>query len=198
MISKISYTRRHVFFNEYSYPLQAKLVDLSILFSSNTQLIQPNTDLIFVSIHHFLPQQTSPFVYVLYIPFLPPNNHLLSPSIPTISFIVHLPYQNIGIPTLSSSLIPLASSIPLPLPSNTHPMHKRDNDGIHKPNLILLIMAFTTKVILLEPSCYKEVRGIPEWKAPMRVEYEDLLRNHSWKLVLLPPRKKKDYLYMGL
>jgi hypothetical protein len=40
-----------------------------------------------------------------------------------------------------------------------------------------------------DPSTYAEAKGKPEWEKAMVVEYDSLIKNHTWDLVPLPPGK---------
>lgn len=67
------------------------------------------------------------------------------------------------------------------LPTNTHPIVTRSKANItHKKHL------YVNFPILLEPSYYKEARGIPGWNNVMKIEFEAIVRNNTWTLVPKP------------
>jgi hypothetical protein len=43
---------------------------------------------------------------------------------------------------------------------------------------------------IFEPWTSKEAKEKPEWKAAMKVKYDALMKNMTWVLSTLPPRKK--------
>jgi hypothetical protein len=42
---------------------------------------------------------------------------------------------------------------------------------------------------MLNPSTYEQDNDKPEWESPMTTEYDSLMKNKTWTLVPLPPRK---------
>lgn len=76
-------------------------------------------------------------------------------------------------------------------------MVDRGKVGIHKPNpkyLKVLTVTTSTTIILPEPSCYKEYKGIPKYEVVMRKNYETIIKNHTWELALFPlARRLKMY-----
>lgn len=61
---------------------------------------------------------------------------------------------------------------------------------MYKPQPKLLTITLATNVFLPEPSCYKDAQAIPKWEEAMRKVYEALLKNNTWTLVALSPKKK--------
>jgi hypothetical protein len=43
---------------------------------------------------------------------------------------------------------------------------------------------------MYEPRLLEEVKGITEWEKAMATEHESLMKNQTWDLTTLPPRKK--------
>lgn len=61
---------------------------------------------------------------------------------------------------------------------SSHPMVTHGKLDIHKPYpnyAKALTTTIHTNIILLEPFCYEEAKGIPEWEEAMKKEYEALL-----------------------
>ena len=82
------------------------------------------------------------------------------------------------------------TTIPTPLPSPTpHPMTTRAKNGIYKPNLKYFsnFYAMTTTTISPLPKDPASAIRDPNWKNAMLDEFNALVANKTWELVLRPP-----------
>ncbi|XP_038885719.1 uncharacterized mitochondrial protein AtMg00820-like [Benincasa hispida] len=69
-------------------------------------------------------------------------------------------------------------------------MITRSKSRIFKPKALLAIVPSTSPTIPIEPPNYKVALADPQWKQVMVAEYEALIRNNTWSLVPLPPKRK--------
>lgn len=73
---------------------------------------------------------------------------------------------------------------------NDHSMLTRGKRGICKSKCFLYVMTSSTSdLALIEPHTVKNALRVPEWKQAMQEEYDALIKQHTWSLVLLPPDK---------
>jgi hypothetical protein len=53
-----------------------------------------------------------------------------------------------------------------------------------------LLWALLSESTLIEPTCFSNAVKISEWRIAMQVEFNALLKNHTWSLV--PPMAAKN------
>ena len=101
------------------------------------------------------------------------------------------PVSSNGTHTSASSPIitPTTSNSQNPPPANAHPMVTRGKAGIHKPKVF-----WHTTFTEIDPSCiipknYIAALLVVVWKKAMLEEFLALLRNETWILTTLPPKK---------
>lgn len=99
-----------------------------------------------------------------------------SPSVPSAT---HPTITSSPSSVFSTSNIP--NLVTQPPTSSTHPMITRSKVSTFKPKAYLTIS---------EPKLVTAALAIPQWKVAMDIEYNALLKNHTWSLVSLPPGKK--------
>uniref|UniRef100_A0A2N9GH75 Reverse transcriptase Ty1/copia-type domain-containing protein n=1 Tax=Fagus sylvatica TaxID=28930 RepID=A0A2N9GH75_FAGSY len=103
-------------------------------------------------------------------------------------------------PEISSTTPPEISSIPAnpPPPPPTHPMKTRSHHQISKPKHYTdgtvrypipkaLLAEVTHESELPEPTCYTSASKSPHWRRAMNIEFDALLKNHTWQLVPSSP-----------
>lgn len=68
-------------------------------------------------------------------------------------------------------------------------MVTRLRDGTRKPK-ILIAFHYPVNALICspEPSCYTQASKVPEWCAAMSSEYNALIKNGTWVLVLPSPQ----------
>ncbi|GAB2282717.1 hypothetical protein Dimus_039558 [Dionaea muscipula] len=74
-----------------------------------------------------------------------------------------------------------------PIHSNQYPMITRTRDGTRKPKTYSAVRHPLPTTLPLEPTTYKTVATNPNWVKAMEFEYNALLRNNTWSLVLFHP-----------
>ena len=82
---------------------------------------------------------------------------------------------------------PSSESVPTPtfIPVNTHPMKNGSKSRIHNPKVHpSLFLAH------YEPKTMKKAMENANWLATMQQEYDALLKNKTWDLVLLPSNRQ--------
>ena len=72
--------------------------------------------------------------------------------------------------------------VPSSRPPNTHP---RSKSGIHLPRVNPSLLLTHS-----EPKNVKQALTDPNWLSAMKLEYEALIKNHTWDLVTLPSDRK--------
>uniref|UniRef100_A0A2N9I499 Reverse transcriptase Ty1/copia-type domain-containing protein n=1 Tax=Fagus sylvatica TaxID=28930 RepID=A0A2N9I499_FAGSY len=103
-------------------------------------------------------------------------------------------------PEISSTTPPEISSISAnpPPPPPTHPMKTRSHHQISKPKHYTdgtirypipkaLLAEVTHESELPEPTCYTSASKSPHWRRAMNIEFDALLKNHTWQLVPSSP-----------
>jgi transposase InsO family protein len=103
-------------------------------------------------------------------------------------------------PENSSTTHPEISNIPAnpPPPPPTHPMKTRSHHQIFKPKSYTdgtirypipkaLLAETTPESDLPEPTCYTSASKNPDWRRAMNIEFDALLKNHTWQLVPSSP-----------
>uniref|UniRef100_A0A2N9GIX5 Reverse transcriptase Ty1/copia-type domain-containing protein n=1 Tax=Fagus sylvatica TaxID=28930 RepID=A0A2N9GIX5_FAGSY len=99
-------------------------------------------------------------------------------------------------PTSASNPATEASSSSVPAAPNPHPPHPmttRSQNQINKPKtftdgtirytLPKALLAVTDSSTASEPTCYSSTVKSSEWRQAMNLEFDALLKNHTWKLV---------------
>lgn len=64
--------------------------------------------------------------------------------------------------------------------NNVHPMLTLSKIGIHKPKVLI-----DCQQILPKPNNYNQACKFYEWRITMQIEYDALIKNHTWDLVPL-------------
>jgi hypothetical protein len=124
-------------------------------------------------------------------PYPSPNTATESPN----------PSSSIPSPTSEPAPPPLPSSTRIPPHTSTHPMLTRSRNNITKPNiptdgtirypLPKALLATTNRISSIpEPTCFTTASKDPQWRKAMNIEFEALLKNHTW--VLVPPHPKRN------
>uniref|UniRef100_A0A2N9IMI3 Uncharacterized protein n=1 Tax=Fagus sylvatica TaxID=28930 RepID=A0A2N9IMI3_FAGSY len=111
-----------------------------------------------------------------------------------------IPENSSTSPEISSTTPPANSSIPAnpPPPPPTHPMKTRSHHQISKPKHYTdgtirypipkaLLAEVTHESELPEPTCYTSASKSPHWRRAMNIEFDALLKNHTWQLVPSSP-----------
>uniref|UniRef100_A0A2N9GZ53 Reverse transcriptase Ty1/copia-type domain-containing protein n=1 Tax=Fagus sylvatica TaxID=28930 RepID=A0A2N9GZ53_FAGSY len=97
---------------------------------------------------------------------------------------------------LSPPLNPAAPSLP-----STHPMTTRSQNQIRKPKIPTdgtvrypvpkaLLAAAESSTVDAEPTCFTSAAKSPTWRTAMNLEFDALLKNHTWQLV--PPHPSQN------
>uniref|UniRef100_A0A2N9HMQ9 Reverse transcriptase Ty1/copia-type domain-containing protein n=1 Tax=Fagus sylvatica TaxID=28930 RepID=A0A2N9HMQ9_FAGSY len=95
-----------------------------------------------------------------------------------------------------STLNPAAPSLP-----STHPMTTRSQNQIRKPKIPTdgtvrypvpkaLLAAAESSTVDAEPTCFTSAAKSPTWRTAMNLEFDALLKNHTWQLV--PPHPSQN------
>jgi hypothetical protein len=95
-----------------------------------------------------------------------------------------------------STLNPAAPSLP-----STHPMTTRSQNQIRKPKIPTdgtvrypvpkaLLAATESSTVDAEPTCFTSAAKSPTWRTAMNLEFDALLKNHTWQLV--PPHPSQN------
>ena len=75
---------------------------------------------------------------------------------------------------------------PPPLPQNHRPTTRAQNN-IHKPKKIFDYMAHTSNTII--PSTFKQAQKYPHLRSAMQEEFDAMMKNQTWELILYNPSK---------
>jgi hypothetical protein len=95
-----------------------------------------------------------------------------------------------------STLNPAAPSLP-----STHPMTTRSQNQIRKPKIPTdgtvrypvpkaLLAVAESSTVDAEPTCFTSAAKSPTWRKAMNLEFDALLKNHTWQLV--PPHPSQN------
>lgn len=90
-----------------------------------------------------------------------------------------------GFPDHVVSITPPAAIVcSQPSLSNMHPMTTRAKTGIYKPKALL---SSTSQFSPEAPTCFSQAVKYPQWRTGMVEEYNALIHNNTWELVLCTP-----------
>jgi hypothetical protein len=140
------------------------------------------------------PTPYSSFSLPIASPNLSSSTPPILPSLPDTSIISHSPSTSSSpqIEPHVSPIQPLESA-----PPRLHPMRTRSQNDICKLQQLIdgpvkypLPRALLSEFALIEPTCFSNAVKINEWRNAMQVEFNALLKNHTWSLV--PPMTAKN------
>lgn len=193
------FVSRHVLFNETQfYYKEFPLAVSSSIVSPSLHLCHPISVFPFIIAQPTtatLPVLTTPnsndFVFVSNV--LPTDN---SSASPIVSQAPQVPESDImvQVPTTATDLaLPTAATTVQNIEFQpSHRMETRSKTGHSRPKHYSYLLEHITEL-----RSVKEELKSPQWLAVMQAEYDALLRNKTWSLVLLPPNREAISLANG-